>query len=56
MIFECSKGKRAGEATSLGLLGGARLQKQLGCLVDGVWKMGGWAGRRLVAQPVGGGV
>lgn len=33
VIFECSKGKRTGEATSLGLLGGARLQKQLDCLV-----------------------
>lgn len=52
MIFECSKGKRIREATSLGLLGGARLQKQLDWWT--VWKMVGWAVRSFMAQPVGG--
>lgn len=54
VIFECLKGRRVGEATSFGLLGGTRLQKQLECQVDGVWKTVGLAVRSSVAQHVGG--
>lgn len=48
-IFECLKGKRVGTTTSLGLLGGARLQNQLECQLDGGCEMVGWSVRSLVA-------